>query len=54
MKASQPLLQSAMVGINVLPMPGKPNPKAPDFHLNNATAMILGAIGLGPYQQRTL
>src|SRR6195952_281919 len=74
--------------------PGKPNPKAPDFHLNNvnayhgrpkewlrrfhgvatknlpnylgwrrtlealgqnatAAAMILGAMGLGPYQQET-
>ncbi len=79
---------------HVLPMPGKPNPQAPDFHLNKvnayhgrlkewlrrfhgvatknltnylgwrrtlealgqnatSTAMILGAIGLGPYQQST-
>ena len=79
----------------VLPMPGKPNPNAPDFHLNNvnayhgrlkewlrrfhgvatknlpnylgwrrtleaigpnatSAAMILGAIGLGPYQQKAL
>lgn len=84
----------AGIAAHVLPMPGKPNPKAPDFHLNtvnayhgrlkewlrrfhgvatknlpnylgwrrtlealgqNATsaAMILGAIGLGPYQQTT-
>ena len=80
---------------HVLPRPGKPDPLAPDFHLNNvnayhgrlkewlrrfhgvatknlpnylgwrralealgksvsAAAIILGAIGLGPYQQRTL
>jgi hypothetical protein len=79
---------------HVLPRPGKPNPTAPNFHLNNVnayhgrlkqwlrrfhgvatpnlpnylgwrraleafgqnaapTAMILGAIGLGPYQQTT-
>jgi len=85
----------AGIPAHVLPMPGKPNPKAPDFHLNNVNAyhgrlkdwlrrfhgvatknlpnylgwrrtlealgqnatsadMILGAIGLGPYQQRTL
>jgi transposase-like protein len=85
----------AGIAAHVLPMPGKPNPKAPDFHLNNvnayhsrlkewlrrfhgvatknlpnylgwrrtlealaenatSTAMILGAIGLGPYQQTTL
>jgi transposase-like protein len=85
----------AGVAAHVLPMPGKPNPQAPDFHLNNVnayhgrlkewlrrfhgvatknlpnylgwrrtlealgqsatpTAMILGAIGLGPYQQATL
>jgi transposase-like protein len=82
----------AGIAAHVLPMPGKPNPKAPDFHLNNvnayhgrlkewlrrlhgvatknlpnylgwrrtlealeqnasSAAMILGAIGLGPYQQ---
>jgi transposase-like protein len=85
----------AGIAAHVLPMPGKPNPKAPDFHLNNVNAyhsrlkewlrrfhgvatknlpnylgwrrtlealgqnatsadMILGAIGLGPYQQKTL
>jgi transposase-like protein len=85
----------AGIAAYVLPMPGKPNPKAPDFHLNNvnayhgrlkewlrrfhgvatknlpnylgwrrtlealgqnatSTAMILAAIGLGPYQQATL
>ena len=79
---------------HILPRPGKPNPQAPDFHLNNVNAyhgrlkewlrrfhgvatknlpnylgwrrtlealgpqitpqaMILGAIGLGPYQQAT-
>jgi transposase-like protein len=85
----------AGIAAHVLPRPGKPNPQAPDFHLNNvnayhgrlkewlrrfhgvatknlpnylgwrrtlealgqnatSTAMILGAIGLGPYQQKTL
>lgn len=85
----------AGIAAHVLPMPGKPNPKAPDFHLNNVNtyhsrlkewlrrfhgvatknlpnylgwrrtlealgqnatpaAIILGAIGLGPYQQATL
>jgi transposase-like protein len=80
---------------HVLPRPGKPNPSAPDFHLNNVNAyhgrlkewmrrfhgvatqnlpnylgwrrtlealghtvapakLILGAMGLGPYQQTTL
>jgi transposase-like protein len=84
----------AGIPAHVLPVPGKPNPKAPDFHLNNvnayhgrlkewlrrfhgvatknlpnylgwrrtlealgqnatSAAMILGAIGLGPYQQIT-
>jgi len=84
----------AGIAAHVLPMPGKPNPKAPDFHLNNvnayhgrlkewlrrfhgvatknlpnylgwrrtlealgenatSAAMLLGAIGLGPYQQAT-
>ena len=84
----------AKIPAHVLPMPGKPNPQAPDFHLNNvnayqgrlkewlrrfhgvatknlpnylgwrrtlealgenatSAAMILGAIGLGPYQQTT-
>jgi transposase-like protein len=84
----------AGIAAHVLPMPGKPNPKAPDLHLNNvnayhgrlkewlrrfhgvatknlpnylgwrrtlealgqnatSAAMILGAIGLGPYQQTT-
>jgi transposase-like protein len=84
----------AGIAAHVLPMPGKPNPKAPEFHLNNVNAyhgrlkewlrrfhgvatknlpnylgwrralealgqnatpaaMILGAIGLGPYQQVT-
>ena len=82
----------AAIPTHVLPMPGKPTPQAPDFHLNNVNAyhsrlkewlrrfhgvatknlpkylgwrrtlealgqqitpqaMILGAIGLGPYQQ---
>jgi len=85
----------AGIAAHVLPMPGKPNPNAPDFHLNNVNAyhgrlkewlrrfhgvatknlpnylgwrrtleafgqrvtphaMILGAIGLGPYQQAPL
>jgi transposase-like protein len=85
----------AGIAAHVLPIPGKPNPNAPDFHLNNVnayhgrlkewlrrfhgvatknlpyylgwrrtlealgqdatpSAMILGAIGLGPYQQATL
>lgn len=80
---------------HVLPRPGKPDPLAPDFHLNNVNAyhgrlkewlrrfhgvatknlpnylgwrrtlealgqkaspteIILGALGLGPYQQQTL
>jgi transposase-like protein len=87
--------RQAGIAAHILPMPGKPNPKAPDFHLNNvnayhgrlkewlrrfhgiatknlpnylgwrrtlealgqnatSAAMILGAIGLGPYQQATL
>jgi hypothetical protein len=86
--------QRAAIPAHVLPMPGKPNPQAPDFHLNNVNAyhsrlkewlrrfhgvatknlpnylgwrrtlealgqqvtpqaMILGAIGLGPYHQGT-
>ena len=86
--------RKAGIAAHVLPMPGKPNPAAPEFHLNNvnayhgrlkewlrrfhgvatknlpnylgwrrtleafgsdasSTAMILGAIGLGPYQQST-
>ena len=85
----------AGIAAHVLPMPSKPNPQAPDFHLNNVNAyhsrlkewlrrfhgvatknlpnylgwrraleamgqqitpqaMILGAIGLGPYQQSQL
>jgi transposase-like protein len=85
----------AGIAAHVLPRPGKPDPLAPDFHLNNvnayhgrlkewlrrfhgvatknlpnylgwrraleafgqnasAAALILGAMGLGPYQQRTL
>jgi transposase-like protein len=84
----------AGITAHILPMPGKPNPQAPEFHLNNVNAyhgrlkewmrrfhgvatknlpnylgwrralealgqqvtpkaMILGAIGLGPYQQAT-
>lgn len=84
----------AGIAAHVLPMPGKPNPEAPEFHLNNVNAyhgrlkewlrrfhgvatknlpnylgwrrtlealgplitpqaVILGAIGLGPYQQAT-
>ena len=84
----------AGIAAHILPMPGKPNPKAPEFHLNNvnayhgrlkewlrrfhgvatknlpnylgwrrtlealgpnatSSAMILGAIGIGPYQQQT-
>jgi len=84
----------AKIPAHVLPMPGKPNPTAPDFHLNNvnayhgrlkewlrrfhgvatknlpnylgwrrtlealgenatSAAMLLGAIGPGPYQQAT-
>lgn len=85
----------AGIATHVLPRPGKPDPNAPDFHLNNvnayhgrlkewlrrfhgvatknlpnylgwrrtlealghkpsAAAFILGAMGLGPYQQQTL
>jgi transposase-like protein len=85
----------AGIPAHVLPMPGKPSPAAPEFHLNNVNAyhgrlkewlrrfhgvatknlpnylgwrrtlealgknitphdIILGAIGLGPYQQKTL
>ena len=85
----------AGIAAHVLPMPGKPNQKEPDFHLNNVnayhgrlkewlrrfhgvatknlpnylgwrraleawgknatpSAMILAAIGLGPYQHNTL
>ena len=85
----------AEIAAHVLPRPGKPDPLAPDFHLNNvnayhgrlkewlrrfhgvatknlpnylgwrralealgqdasAAAIILGAMGLGPYQQQTL
>lgn len=84
----------AGIPTHILPMPGKPDPKAPDFHINNVNAYhgrleewlrrfhgvatknlpnylgwrrtlealgpsitpgdwILGAIGLGPYQQIT-
>lgn len=87
--------QRAGIPAHILPRPGKPNPGAPDFHLNNVNAyhgrlkewlrrfhgvatknlphylgwrraleafgqhvnpgaMILGAIGFGPYQQKTL
>jgi hypothetical protein len=28
----------AGIPAHILPMPGKPNPKAPDFHLNNVNA----------------
>jgi len=85
----------AGIAAHVLPRPGKPDPNAPDFHLNNvnayhgrlkewlrrfhgvatknlpnylgwrrtlealghkasSAAFILGAMGLGPYQQQTL
>jgi transposase-like protein len=84
----------AAIPTHILPVPGKPNPQAPDFHINNVNAyhgrlkewlrrfhgvatknlpnylgwrrtlerlghnvmpndLILGAIGLGPYQQTT-
>jgi transposase-like protein len=87
--------RKAGIPTHILPMPGKPKPNAPDFHINNVNAyhgrlkewlrrfhgvatknlpnylgwrrtlealgrnatpeaMILGAIGLGPYQQVTL
>lgn len=87
--------RKAGIPTHILPAPGKPNPQAPDFHINNinayhgrlkewlrrfhgvatknlpnylgwrrtleamgqnasSDAMILGAIGLGPYQQKTL
>ena len=87
--------RKAGIPTHILPAPGKPNPQAPDFHINNvnayhgrlkewlrrfhgvatknlpnylgwrrtleamgqtasSAAMILGAIGLGPYQQKTL
>lgn len=87
--------RKAGIPTHILPAPGKPNPQAPDFHINNvnayhgrlkewlrrfhgvatknlpnylgwrrtleamdqaasSTAMILGAIGLWPYQQRPL
>jgi transposase-like protein len=86
--------RKAGIPTHILPMPGKPNPTAPDFHINNVnayhgrlkewlrrfhgvatknlpnylgwrrtlealgkcatpSALILGAIGLGPYQQTT-
>ena len=86
--------RKAGIAAHILPRPGKPNPAAPDFHLNNvnayhgrlkewlrrfhgvatknlpnylgwrrtlealgqeisSSAMILGASGLGPYQQKT-
>jgi hypothetical protein len=85
----------AGIAAHVLPRPGKPDPLAPDFHLNNVNAyqgrlkewlrrfhgvatknlpnylgwrrtlealgqsvtpaaMIIGALGLGPYQQQAL
>ena len=87
--------RKAGIAAHILPMPGKPSPQAPDFHLNNvnayhgrlkewlrrfhgvatknlpndlgwrrtlealgqnatSTSLILGAIGLGPYQQAAL
>ena len=87
--------RKAGIPTHILPAPGKPNPQAPDFHINNVNAyhgrlkewlrrfhgvatknlpnylgwrrtleamgqtassatMILGAIGMGPYQQKTL
>jgi hypothetical protein len=87
--------RKAGIPTHILPVPGKPNPQAPDFHINNVNAyhgrlkewlrrfhgvatknlpnylgwrrtlealgkrstpadLILGAIGLGPYQQSTL
>jgi len=87
--------RKAGIPTHILPMPGKPKPNAPDFHINNVNAyhgrlkewlrrfhgvatknlpnylgwrrtlealgqnatpeaLILGAIGLGPYQQATL
>jgi hypothetical protein len=87
--------RKAGIPTHILPMPGKPKPNAPDFHINNVNAyhgrlkewlrrfhgvatknlpnylgwrrtlealgrnatpeaLILGAIGLGPYQQVTL
>jgi transposase-like protein len=86
--------RKAGIPTHILPMPGKPNPQTPDFHINNVNAyhgrlkewlrrfhgvatknlsnylgwrrtlealgqqatpddFILGAIGLGPYQQIT-
>ena len=86
--------RKAAIPTHILPAPGKPNPQAPDFHINNVNAchgrlkewlrrfhgvatknlpnylgwrrtlealgqhattdaLILGAIGLGPYQQNT-
>jgi transposase-like protein len=94
-KAIVAFARRAGIAAHILPRPGKPNPQAPDFHLNNvnayhgrlkewmrrfhgvatknlpnylgwrrtlealgnnptSAAMILGAIGLGPYQQNTL
>lgn len=87
--------RKAGIPTHILPAPGKPNPQAPDFHINNVNAyhgrlkewlrrfhgvatknlpnylgwrrtleamghtassraIILGAIGLGPYQQKAL
>jgi transposase-like protein len=87
--------RKAGIPTHILPAPGKPDPQAPDFHINNvnayhgrlkewlrrfhgvatknlpnylgwrrtleamgptasASVMILGAIGLGPYQQQAL
>lgn len=92
---SWPLRAGPGIAAHVLPRPGKPDPNAPDFHLNNVNAyhgrlkewlrrfhgvatknlpnylgwrrtlealghqaspaaFILGAMGLGAYQQQTL
>ena len=94
-KAIVAFARKAGIPTHILPAPGKPDPRAPDFHVNNVNAyhgrlkewlrrfhgvatknlpnylgwrrtleamgqtansdaMILGAIGLGPYQQRTI
>lgn len=94
-KAIVAFARKAGIPTHILPAPGKPDPRAPDFHINNvnayhgrlkewlgrfhgvatknlpnylgwrrtleamgqdanAAAMIIGAIGMGPYQQKTL
>ena len=94
-KAIRAFARRRQIPVHVVDAPGKPDPAAPDIHLNNvnayhgrlkewlrrfhgvatknlpnylgwrrtlealgqnvtSAAMILGAIGLGPYRQKTL